>query len=98
MPSSSQMIERREREFAQFLDPDYKWLISNVNRVDDETIELVLNDLSTATVMRSIDYFEPPKICRNGMYFFIPPSSYNPAYTSVQYLMILLFGREPTSH
>ena len=51
------MIERREREFAQFLDPDYKWLISNVNRVDDETIELVLNDLSTATVTRSIDFF-----------------------------------------
>ena len=90
------MTERREREFAMFLDPDYKWLITDVKRVNDETLELVLNDLSTATVMRSIDYFEPPKICRNGVHLLMPPSAYNPAYPSIQYLIMLLFGREPT--
>jgi hypothetical protein len=101
MPSSemvSKMVERREREFAEFLNPDYKWLISSMTRTDDETITLVLNDTSVAIIKRSTDVFEPPKIYHNGVHLLIPASAYNPAYTSIHYLVSLLFDQPECSY
>ena len=82
---------RREVEFAEFLDADYRWLITSVTRVDAESIRLVLNDGSEAVVKRSTDYLEPPHITRNGVHLIILPSNYSPAVTAVRYLLTLLF-------
>lgn len=81
---------RREQEFAEFLDPDYSWLITCVRRADAETLELKLNDGSTVTVKRCTDYLaKPPRITREAENFII--HEYTPALTAVRYLMMVLF-------
>ena len=82
--------KRREYEFAEFLHTDYRWLIDSVKRVDDETLELVLNDTSKCIVKRSLDFLTPPQIWRNDVKY-THYDSYSPAVTAVRWLMMLLF-------
>ncbi len=82
--------KRREYEFAEFLQTDYKWLITSVTRVDEETLELTLNDTSKCIVKRPLNFCEPPQISRNDVKY-LNNYSYSPAITAVRWLMMLMF-------
>jgi hypothetical protein len=85
------LARRREKEFAEFVDPDYKWLIRCVNRSNDETLEVELNDGGKVTVTRSTNYLRPPTITYNGIHLPISACAYTPALTAIRYLLMLLF-------
>ena len=83
--------DRREDDFAQFLYTEYKWLITSVRRLADDKVELQLNDLSKCTVTRSLDFLEPPTICRNGCTFLGNGYTWSPELSSACWLKMLLF-------
>ena len=86
----SHRLARREYEFAEFIEPVYKWFVKHVTRIDEETLEIALQDGRTATVKRSTDYLQAPVVHVDGKR--IGDSSYEffPALTSVRWLMMLL--------
>ena len=84
-------IRRREYEFAEFLDPAYRWFIKTVSRVDDESIQATLQDGRVVAVKRSTDYLMAPKISIDGSPLTGGIYEFYPALTTVRWLMMLLF-------
>jgi hypothetical protein len=89
---SKRAIQRREAEFAEFISADYTWLIASVSRVDDSTLSVELKSGRKATVKRSLDFLNAPRIIIDGdRSSAVYDNDYSPALTSVRWLMMLLF-------
>jgi hypothetical protein len=79
-----------DSEYAEFLLPAYRWLISSAVKVNDTTIELVLNDTSKAKVVLSDDMAIPPRIWRNGVELLSGGLVYTPATPAARWMVTLL--------
>lgn len=82
---------RREQEFAEFLDPDYRWLHNSVRRVNKESLEVTMNDKKIVRIERSTNYMIAPRIWIDSKEIIKCSDQYSPALTPIRWLMMLLY-------
>jgi len=81
---------RREAEFGELLSTEYTHLITSVQRISEDSLQLTFNDTSTATLTRSLDYSQPPLLNREGV-SYLGGDKYKSTMTCAQWILICLF-------
>jgi hypothetical protein len=82
---------RREAEFGELLRTDNSWLISNVQRINEGSVRLTLNDTSTVVIARSLHFAEPPIVSREGVTYIDGARFYRPEVSCARMLSHYLF-------
>ena len=81
---------RREAEFGELLSAEYAHLITSIQRISVDSLQLTFNDTSTATLTRSLDYSQPPLLNREGV-SYLGADKYKSTMTCAHWILICLF-------
>jgi hypothetical protein len=82
---------RREAEFGELVHADNSWLITSVQRISEDSVQLTLNDTSKAVITRSLNFAEPPVVSREGVTFIDGTRRYKPDMSCARMLSHYLF-------
>lgn len=89
--------KRQEKEIAEFFHADYAWMFNDIKSEDIKGKQTIVATVHKEqgifekwTVYRSINFFEPPVVTRDGKRVTQFDTCYSPALTSIRWLMMLL--------
>lgn len=85
------LVSRLQREMIEFIDRDFLALVSRVTFTAHNVVSVLTKDGDTYIVHRSLNYFEPPTVFKNGKRVVVCDSQYSPALTSSKWFLMLAF-------